>query len=582
MTTLAAMLRDTDPAVLKVIAQSWGSDPKRQSADKLAENLVQAMQDPEQAAAVFASLDDAARGALQALKGAQEHHIPLQFFQLTYGEIRRMGARQIERERPHEAPHSTAEALYYRGLIGWATDEVGSGLGAVVFMPEELVKVLEEPMRQTGYDAAALATETPSSDATMPGSVVRSIDAERVPEVQNADTRIVDDMTTFLAYVREFSPVLGADDLLPEGVLDILQPYMLINEDGLVDFLVELAIAAKLLEVQERVLSTRQVEIERWLKADRGVQVKALAEAWRDSIFFRELWHTPGLYPDANEGASGYDPRAARQQVLAVMKDLVPPKDWWSLGDFIAAIWEQARDFQRPGGDYESWYIKNDDDEYLKGVESWYSVEGAVLEFMLQGPMHWLGLLSRGEDAAKLNSYGRALLGLEAWPRAKVPVEHLRIEADGTLLASRKLPTAQRYQLARFTDWDPLNKQADDRLYTYHVTPDSLTRAREHGIEVAQIHRFLQHTSGSSSLPESILRVLSAWQRDASQQATAESLVVLRTTSRELLDFIDDKPELRRYLGARLGDTAAVIRENMVDALRVALREHDIDLYVRF
>ena len=42
--------------------------------------------------------------------------------------------------------------------------------------------------------------------------------------------------------------------------------------------------------------------------------------------------------------------------------------------------------------------------------------EGALLEFYLFGPMHWLGLVDVADDAARLTAYGRAALKLGPWP----------------------------------------------------------------------------------------------------------------------------------------------------------------------
>ena len=57
-------------------------------------------------------------------------------------------------------------------------------------------------------------------------------------------------------------------------------------------------------------------------------------------------------------------------------------------------------DFQRPGGDSESGYIRSErEDVYLNGFESWDQVDGALLRFMLTGPLHWLGLAELGRSA---------------------------------------------------------------------------------------------------------------------------------------------------------------------------------------
>jgi hypothetical protein len=62
----------------------------------------------------------------------------------------------------------------------------------------------------------------------------------------------------------------------------------------------------------------------------------------------------------------------------------------------------------------------------------------------------------------------------------------------------------------------------------------------------------------------------------AMQTVTLERVLVLRTTAPETLDFILETPALRRYMGARLGPMAAIVRAGEWEALRDALAERGI------
>jgi hypothetical protein len=53
-------------------------------------------------------------------------------------------------------------------------------------------------------------------------------------------------------------------------------------------------------------------------------------------------------------------------------------------------------------------------------------------------------------------------------------------------------------------------------------------------------------------------------------------MVVLRTTSEQVMDDIVNTPELRRFLGARLGAMACAVRQNQDQALYAALIEFGI------
>ncbi len=41
-----------------------------------------------------------------------------------------------------------------------------------------------------------------------------------------------------------------------------------------------------------------------------------------------------------------------------------------------------------------SWFIRRiSDEQYLRGFESWDEVDGALIRYLITGPLHWLGLV---------------------------------------------------------------------------------------------------------------------------------------------------------------------------------------------
>ncbi len=70
----------------------------------------------------------------------------------------------------------------------------------------------------------------------------------------------------------------------------------------------------------------------------------------------------------------------------------LPQETWWSLNSFVAGIHEKQPDFQRPGGDYDSWFIQRAGEKnFLRGFDTWEEVDGALIRFLISGPLHWLG-----------------------------------------------------------------------------------------------------------------------------------------------------------------------------------------------
>jgi hypothetical protein len=231
------------------------------------------------------------------------------------------------------------------------------------------------------------------------------------------------------------------------------------------------------------------------------------------------------------------------------------------------------RDFQRPNGDYSSWYIRSADGDYLTGEESWDAVDGALLHYYLNGPLHWLGLLDLADNAARLTAYGRALIHAKPWPSPPETTDKLTLQDDGSILVPRRASRIDRFQVARFAAW----VSAGDP-YVYRLEGASIAQAAEQGISASHIAGFLSKAAGDVSLPPAVARLLENWRVGASAQVTFERLVVLRTTSVETLDFIYETPDLRRYLGARLGPMAVVIRADQGRALQTALGEHGIEV----
>lgn len=561
MKNIYRTLQDTDAGMLNVLAKFWKVNIAGRDTNAAIEAVAGVMLDRERAASVWESLADDQRGALQMLIGSGGR-MPLAKFARLFGEIRQMGAAQIERENPLDNPGSVAEGLYYRGLIAQAFEQADTGPRVVVYIPPDLLDVL--PVRNTSYSNLESEPVEAETHTIEPLAEVQNI--------QHADTSLVDDMTTLLAYAQLHAPLLEGDSLAAEA--EVL-PFLLKPDRARLPFLLGIGISADLIEVQAGRVYPKRAEARRWLSAPRAAQVQTLAEGWRTSAAYRDLWHVPGLHPEPGGELDEYDAAAGRENALDMLAAHVPKAEWWSLDAFIEAVKTTDPDFQRPGGDYESWYIRNDEGEYLRGFESWDAVEGALLEFYITGPMHWLGLVDRAEDAARLTAYGRAFLKLAAWPAPPEAEDRIALKEDGTITVSRKIARVDRFQIARFTVW-----VAAGDPYIYRLDAAGVQQAAAQGINTGHIASFLSRMLGEQPLPPGVARLLENWQSGPTAAVTLEHLMVLRTTAPETLERILDTPALRRYLGARLGPMAAIVRPGQWDALRDALGEQGIQVEI--
>src|SRR5690606_39732442 len=103
-----------------------------------------------------------------------------------------------------------------------------------------------------------------------------------------------------------------------------------------------------------------------FLDKTRAEQRRTLFDAWRASPEGNDLCRTPEL-EGVEAGSWHNDPLQTREAVLRLFGHLQPGA-WYSQADVIRAIREIEPDFQRPTGDYDTWYIRNHTtQEFLKG-----------------------------------------------------------------------------------------------------------------------------------------------------------------------------------------------------------------------
>lgn len=575
MRDLKTMLHEADAALVGVLAKRWGIKAQNLSTEQLVDALVGVMLDAAQVEKVYDTLDDKQRGAVQTVNGYKDRTMPANLFEAFFGQIRMMGAGRIEREKPDEKPASVAEALYYRGLIGRGNGKVGGGIGPVYYIPDDLAKVL--PTHKTGYSASALgefAASEPITEA-LPEGEPQVLPLEEVENVRQADTSIVDDMVTLLAYLQLHSPTVDANYRFDDDTLAAVQRHLLVKDAARLQFMIGVGITAELVEIQSGKAFPRRAEVRRWLADKRSGQLKWLVEAWLKSIDYPEVWYTPGLSPEAGWS---YDPAEARQALIPLINQYVPKQEWWGVDDFIDLVKVKNPNFQRPGGDYESWYIRNEEGDYLHGLNSWDAVEGSVLSFYFAGPMHWLGLVDLADDAVRLTAYGRASVDSGVpFPSPNETEDKIVIHPDGTIMASRKVPRIDRFQLARFTTWTKTASLTGD-AYVYRLDAAGIQRADGQGINTGHIATFINRVLEGAPVPGSITQLLENWRTGPAAQVTLEQLLVLRTTAPETLDFIFNEPAFRRYLGARLGPMSVIVRADQWEGLRDALGERGIEV----
>ena len=542
MPDLLASLLQHDIGHLRIIAELWGLELDSSTRDSAAQELSASLLDVERLAETMDILSAEARAALDALSSANGR-IPLVDFSRRFGLVREMGAAKRDREQPQRNPASPAEALFYRGLLAIAFFDTERGAQEFAYVPDDLILLINH--RRDGRPPVPKSlTETLGRAATP---------IERT-HIMPASDRILDDATTLLAALR-----IGIN--LESGGL----PPNMQEQAPAFQTMLALLQSAKLIKKN----SVQAEVVKKFLEASRADALTQLAAAWETSVSFDELRLVPSL---VCEGEWTDDPLTTRRALLGFVSAL-PQNQWWSLSAFLRDLKEKHPHFQRPAGDYDSWFIKRAaDGEYLRGFVHWDEVEGALVRFFIQ-VSHLLGMVDlaspqEGKDftAFRIRSNVEGQTSGDARRLTFDESGKIAISSNGKITVSRLAPRAVRYQIARFCEWDA--QKTDE--YIYRVSARSLTNALAQGLKAEQLLTLLVKFS-KGNVPPALVQSLKRWAAHGTE-ARAETLSVLRVARPEALTALR-KSKAARFLGESLGPTAVIVKEGAMSKVEAALAE---------
>jgi len=514
MKTLDQHLREQSLVMLRAIAQSQGLviDATGQRAFQRA--LANQMLDRQHVAEVWQDLQVPARLALQTLQH-EDNRIPVAAFQRLFGAIRRFGPGYLHKERPWKHPTNIAEQLWYLGLLTKGFVETPDGLAEFFSIPSDLLPLLPLPASASERFAFPPVVSDPLPP---PGGGQDHSDDQRLdghlPEVDSRaeGERFLDDLATILIHVQQGRIWVDSRGewrkkdlqlLAPRLQTPVLDPDQPLAPGSRLALIFHCAHALGLLQTSERRQRLNVETVRLWLEQTRSQQMATLFGAWRDSAEWNDLCLTPGLH--CERGNWRNDPKATRMPLLDILGQ-VQAEQWRELAAFIAAIHEQRPDFQRPDGNYDTWYIRDDDGSYLKGFEHWDNVEGRLLHYLWSGPLHWLGLIALDGEGQRwrLTPAGYATLHPDTSPPPSAALPPPLAVADDfriTLPPGHRL--YDRLRVARFCVWE-----ASWPDYRYRITQRGLRRAAAAGISPEQILEFLTAAS-AEQVPAKVRTALS-------------------------------------------------------------------------
>ncbi len=548
MENLEQSLRQHHLIVLRMLGEWWEMELIGKDKDECAALLAEQLQQTDlQMELLYLQPEEAA--ALKTL-AANGGRMTVGEFGRNYGTIREMGPAKLEREEPWYSPINVAEALWYRAFLFRAFDETDDGLIEFYYLPQELLAQFET-IAHTGTKSVLKEAIEPFHDepnkrddltflAAAEATVLLEVDAPAI--FTPANTTAVDDLTTLLAFAQR-NQLNGKEN---EWLSDYLVDANRSRRSLLLTLVWELGMLKR---GEEEIRPTRTAV--NWLKADRETQLATLIDKWTESDW-NPLRHLPTV---RLEGDAPNDPTAARNVLISIL-----PRDeqWFSINTLIALVKQNAPDFQRPTGDYNTWYVRDGTtDEYLRGFASWEKVEGALLRFVLTTVMAWLGLVDCSGENARLTP--RAV----AWLDGRVPnVPDSQmipiIQPDATIIVPRQTNRFTRFQTARIAEQQPYSQ---DKPYFYRITPQSLKFARDkQGIAPQRVLTFLRSSADGQPLPKGIQRAIERYS-ERGTEGTLSQIGVLRVGDEHVIETLQKNSKTRELLGERLGELAIVVHD---------------------
>lgn len=574
MKSLYQSLLDYEMTLLKAIAERRAVPLETSNKSDAVKLITEALLSPATMAIALADMSTAEMEALQFIldKGGQ---VEGPRFAREYGLIRPMGSARMARERPWQNPVNVAESLWYRGFIFKAFQLTDQGNLEMVYVPGDLLTLLQiSPLR---------AAPNPAPVHGPAATRANGIDVPSMPppdRILSGENRLQENIFSLLIHLQTIPVRVGNNArVAPEDgqrLLKCLLPPLLptFTPEAELEFLLHLGRRAGLLVLRHGRLKPEPNPARAWLQASPSQQLLQLQNTWRADPTWNDLWHVPGLAPQP----TGWENSTllARSKILDYLyRAGSSTESWLSLASFVEAIKRTEPDFQRPDGNYESWYIQDDAGNYLMGFANWDRIDGALIRYLVTHLLLLLNVVELGcgasspvPDAFRLTAPGKVFL---TGPQAPLPPDKppllLRVDSNFYAHVPARASLYDRFQLARFAD---LDRREQDRVI-YHITRASVNRALRNGVTADQIAAFLARATNNQT-PLKVVETLRAW---GSRRATVilERATLLRVEREDITDELRRHPVLGPLLGEQLSPRVFLVPAKNVAEVRRLLTE---------
>lgn len=534
MPGIRATLTNHDLDFLNRTAHFWRVEISQRDVSSASNDLFACMTDQDNLQFALQQFPLSVQNAWQELilKGGK---IPWAVFSRKYGEIRDFGPGSREREKPDQNPISVSESLWYSGLIGKAFLKISTDFVEMVYIPDEILDMISPPKKET---------------SPLP---IRPAVSQKPKFIEPAGNSLLDYLTDLLAALR-------MSRTLPDHIFSAWQIPR--------PFLAALLITSGLTDHNGHPIPEA---LKKFFQHDRMEILLQFYQIWLNSKEINELRMLPGL---VCEGSWSNDPYPPRRLLLDILAEL-GQTTWWSISSLISTVKTQIPDFQRPAGDYDSWFIRQDGTEnYLRGFDHWDEIDGQLLYFLLTGPLHWLGFLNLASGEAggiftafQLTENSLAMIqGKKADLTASEPGV-LEFKGSTGIVMPNGTSRELRYQVGRFCELSDVTKT--ESFYT--LTPASLEAASTQGLHIGQLIQLMEKYC-TKPIPASMKRLAQRWQ-EYGLEAKFSTGVLLRFTSEEACTIFTREPRAARLVAEVLNPCTILLRSEAREAAQRLLAE---------
>jgi hypothetical protein len=427
-------------------------------------------------------------------------------------------------------------SLLQSGLLYRVFQAVGPVRGEVYVLPDELV---------------AFLPSTPAPEAVVPPPVAQPRESRRCSSSFNLFA-----MASFIRRWRQREARAPQAD----GQLAALS-----RETG------DLALELPGRSARERwtLLAHLGLQLGLFARQHGGLQATDDLEEWLGlgEAAERRLWTTyvaAEQWNDLERAGSGAerfvgrtaDPPAARAQVLDVVRSLTT--EAWVLGsDVERLVRARAPDFLREGFEIAtSRMVDLESGEVLGGSGSWERVEGPLVNYLLTGPLFWLGVVEwglgpDGWDRLRLTPSGQVWLDDSDEVLSPAPAP-LKLSDERLVVASQRCDLRLLWQLEPYVDLERRGPPSE-----YRLTRASFAHGLEAGGSARDFRRLLERAVGGPP-PLAFSLALERWSARAGR-FRLKPMVVLAAEDAAELQALTDRPELSGLIRERLGPTAAAV-----------------------